>query len=44
LQRIDQGFRFVSAGSDTRMLASAASATYKTIRDGLAERKIPARA
>jgi 2-keto-3-deoxy-L-rhamnonate aldolase RhmA len=44
LQRIDQGFRFVSAGSDTRMLASVASATYKTIRDGLAERKIPARA
>jgi 2-keto-3-deoxy-L-rhamnonate aldolase RhmA len=44
LQRIDEGFRFVSAGNDTRMLAGAAAAMYKTIRDGLAARKIAPRA
>lgn len=39
LQRIDQGFRFVSAGSDARLLAGAAAATYQKIREGLAERE-----
>ncbi len=38
LERIDQGFRFVSAGSDTRMLTAAAAATFGKIKAGLAER------
>ncbi len=38
LERIDQGFRFVSAGSDTRLLAAAASAAFGKIKAGLAER------
>lgn len=38
LERIDQGFRFVSAGSDTRLLAAAASATFGKIKAGVAER------
>lgn len=38
LDRIAQGFRFVAAGSDARLLASAASAAYTTIRRGLAGR------
>jgi len=44
LQRIDQGFQFVAAGSDARLLAGAAKATYDTIRDGLAARTVPAKA
>jgi 2-keto-3-deoxy-L-rhamnonate aldolase RhmA len=43
LQRIDEGFQFVAAGSDARLLAGAAKAAYDKIRDGLASRKIPAR-
>ncbi len=39
LQKIDQGFRFIAAGSDTRLLAWAAGATYDKIRSGLKERK-----
>jgi len=38
LDRIAQGFRFVAAGSDARLLAGAASAAYTTIRRGLAGR------
>ncbi|MDQ7820737.1 MAG: aldolase/citrate lyase family protein [Armatimonadota bacterium] len=38
LARIDQGFRFVSVGSDTRMLASAAASAHDRVRAGLAER------
>jgi 2-keto-3-deoxy-L-rhamnonate aldolase RhmA len=38
LQRIDQGFRFVAAGSDSRLLGAAASATYQKIKTGVAER------
>lgn len=38
LERIDQGFRFVAAGSDARLLAAAAAAAYGTIRRGLSER------
>jgi 2-keto-3-deoxy-L-rhamnonate aldolase RhmA len=41
LERIDQGFRFVSNGTDARMLAVAAAASYAKIKAGLAER-IPA--
>lgn len=37
LERVAQGFRFVAAGSDTRLLAGAAAATYKKIKAGLAE-------
>jgi 2-keto-3-deoxy-L-rhamnonate aldolase RhmA len=40
LQRVDQGFRFIAAGTDARLLAAAAAATYGDIRRGLAERKI----
>lgn len=36
LERIAQGFRFVAAGSDARLLAGAAAATYGKIRAGLA--------
>ncbi len=39
LDRIDQGFRFVAVGSDTRLLAGAAGSAYEKIRAGLAERK-----
>jgi 2-keto-3-deoxy-L-rhamnonate aldolase RhmA len=39
LDRIDQGFRFVAVGSDTRLLAGAAGAAYEKIRAGLADRK-----
>lgn len=41
LQRIDEGFRFVAAGSDARLLAGAAKSTYDKIREGLTARKIP---
>lgn len=40
LARIDQGFRFISVGSDARMLGAAAASTYEKIRKGLVERKI----
>ncbi|MGH2403391.1 MAG: HpcH/HpaI aldolase family protein [bacterium] len=43
LARVDQGFRFVSAGSDTRQMAAAAGAAYTTIKKGLAERTKAAR-
>jgi 2-keto-3-deoxy-L-rhamnonate aldolase RhmA len=43
LQRIEQGFQFVAAGSDARLLAGAAKATYDKIRDGLAARTVPAK-
>ncbi|MDR7470090.1 MAG: aldolase/citrate lyase family protein [Armatimonadota bacterium] len=38
LRRIDQGILFIAAGSDARLLAGAAAATYGRIREGLAER------
>lgn len=38
LQKVDQGFRFVSAGSDARLLGAAAAAIYGKIKAGLAER------
>ncbi|MDR7522802.1 MAG: aldolase/citrate lyase family protein [Armatimonadota bacterium] len=43
LQRIDQGFRFVAGGSDARLLAGAAGAMYKAIREGLAQRSMAPR-
>ncbi len=43
LQKIDQGFRFVSAGSDARLLGAAAAAIYGKIKAGLAERMTGAR-
>lgn len=43
LQRIDQGFRFVSAGSDARLLSGAAAATFGKIKEGLAGRMKVAR-
>ena len=39
LVQIDLGFRFVSVGSDTRMLAAATAAAYEKVRSGLMERK-----
>lgn len=41
LARIDQGFRFISVGSDARMLGAVAASTYEKIKNGLAERKTP---
>ncbi len=38
LQRIDEGFQFVAAGTDARLLAGAAKLAYDTIREGLAIR------
>jgi 2-keto-3-deoxy-L-rhamnonate aldolase RhmA len=38
LQRIDEGFQFVAAGTDARLLAGAAKSTYDAIREGLAAR------
>lgn len=38
LARIDQGFRFVAAGTDARLLASAAKATYEELRAGISLR------
>lgn len=35
LERVGQGFRFVAAGSDSRLLAGAAASTYAKIRAGL---------
>src|SRR5436189_34122 len=39
LVQIERGFRFVSVGSDTRMLAAATAAAYEKVRNGLLERK-----
>ena len=41
LERVDQGFGFVSNGTDARMLAAGATASYAKIKAGLAER-VPA--
>ena len=42
LEKVDQGFRFVCAGSDARLLGGAAGAMYGKIKAGLAERvKVP---
>lgn len=41
LTYIDQGFRFISVGSDARMIGGSAASTYEKIRKGLNERKIP---
>lgn len=38
---VDKGFRFISVGSDVRMLGGTAASTYEKIRKGLSERKIP---
>jgi 2-keto-3-deoxy-L-rhamnonate aldolase RhmA len=43
LQKIDQGFRFLAAGSDARLLSGAMAATYRTIRDGIEARMKTAR-
>jgi 2-keto-3-deoxy-L-rhamnonate aldolase RhmA len=37
LERFAQGFTFVSAGSDTRLLGGAAAAMYGKIRKGMTE-------
>lgn len=39
LAQIERGFRFVSVGSDTRMLAAATAAAYDKIKSGLLERE-----
>lgn len=39
LAQIERGFRFVSVGSDTRMLAAAVAAAYEKVKSGLVERK-----
>jgi 2-keto-3-deoxy-L-rhamnonate aldolase RhmA len=44
LQRIDEGFQFVSHGSDARFLSSAARPAFEKIREGLAARHASARA
>lgn len=36
--RVKEGFRFVSIGSDARLVAGATAATYEKIRAGLSER------
>ena len=41
LERVNQGFGFVSNGTDARMLAAGATASYAKIKAGLAER-VPA--
>ncbi len=38
LARIEQGFRFVALGTDTRLLAGATAATYEKVRKALGER------
>jgi 2-keto-3-deoxy-L-rhamnonate aldolase RhmA len=38
LERLNQGFTFVSAGSDTRLLGGAAAAMYGKIRKGMTEK------
>lgn len=38
LAKIDEGFRFVAAGTDARLLAGAARALYGAIHEGLARR------
>jgi len=38
LEKVDQGFRFVCAGSDARLLGGAAGAMYGKIKAGLKER------
>lgn len=43
LERIDQGFRFVSVASDTRLLAAAASASFGKVKTAIAERAQAAR-
>lgn len=40
LGKIEEGFRFVAAGSDTRLLGAAAAATYGAIERGLRDRKL----
>ncbi|MDR7419370.1 MAG: aldolase/citrate lyase family protein [Armatimonadota bacterium] len=44
LQKIDQGFRFLAAGSDARLLSGAMAATYQKIREGIEARLKTARA
>jgi len=39
LARIDQGFLFVAAGTDARLLAAAAKNTYERLRTALSLRK-----
>jgi len=43
LEKIDQGFTFISAGSDTRLLGGATAAMYGKIKKGMDERKTAAR-
>ncbi len=43
LQKIDQGFQFLAAGSDARLLAGAMGSTYQKIREGLEARAKTAR-
>jgi 2-keto-3-deoxy-L-rhamnonate aldolase RhmA len=38
LQKIDQGFQFLAAGSDARLLAGAMGSTYQKIREGIETR------
>lgn len=39
LAKVDQGFKFIAAGTEARLLAAAAQATYKEINEGLAARR-----
>jgi 2-keto-3-deoxy-L-rhamnonate aldolase RhmA len=43
LQRIDQGFRFVAGGSDSRLLGVAAASFYGKVKAGVAERTVTSR-
>jgi 2-dehydro-3-deoxyglucarate aldolase/4-hydroxy-2-oxoheptanedioate aldolase len=43
VQRVEQGFQFVAAGSDARLLGAAAAETYKKIREGLAKKAVAAK-
>jgi 2-keto-3-deoxy-L-rhamnonate aldolase RhmA len=44
LQKIDQGFRFLAAGSDARLLSGAMGSTYHKIREGVDARMKTTRA
>lgn len=39
LEKVDEGFRFIAAGTDTKLLLSAAQATYERINEGLRQRR-----
>ncbi|MGI6038388.1 MAG: aldolase/citrate lyase family protein, partial [Limnochordia bacterium] len=38
LAKVDEGFTFLAAGTDARLISAGAAQTYKAIRDGIAAR------